>query len=115
MTSDSSDEQNAPNAPKPDEQTVSAERAAYNVVSDTVTGVNVRKSDNVLQAIVVLITMVLLAVVGVILTALNRDWELPWFAGALIGAFAGLVTGIFASGIFLMFYRGVRHIRGKHD
>jgi len=33
----------------------------------------------------------------------------------LIGSFAGLVIGIFGSGIFLMIYRAARHISGKHD
>jgi hypothetical protein len=53
--------------------------------------------------------------VGAILAALNAHWDLPWFGGALIGSFAGLVIGIFASGIFLMIYRAARHIKGKHD
>ena len=94
---------------------VSSGRAAYNVVSDTVIGVNVRVSDNVLQAVFILAAVVVLAVVGAVLAALNGDWDLPWYAGALIGGFAGLVIGFFASGIFLMIYRAVRHMQGRHD
>ena len=96
-------------------ENISAGHAVYNVVSDTVTGLNVRKSDNRFQAMFILAAALVLAAVGAILAALNGDWELPWFGGALIGGFAGLVIGFFASGIFLMVYRAVRHLQGKHD
>jgi hypothetical protein len=33
----------------------------------------------------------------------------------MAGGFTGLVVGFFASGIFLMIYRAVKHIRGQHD
>lgn len=89
--------------------------AAYNIVTDTVTGVNVRWSDNKFQAIFVFISMVMTSLLGALLAALNSRWNLPWYGGALIGSFAGLVIGILGSGIFLMFYRAVRHIKGKHD
>jgi hypothetical protein len=89
--------------------------AVYNVVTDTVTGVNVRWSDNKFQALFVLISMVVSSLLGALLAVLNSQWDLPWYGGALIGSFAGLVIGIFASGIFLMFYRAARHIKGKHD
>jgi uncharacterized membrane protein YeiB len=35
--------------------------------------------------------------------------------GAVVGGFVGLFAGLFGSGIFLMVYRAVRHVRGKHD
>lgn len=94
---------------------VSAGKAAYNVVADTVTGVNVRKSDNLFQALFILAAIVVSAGVGAGLAAVYGGQDLPWFAGALIGAFAGLVVGFFASGIFLMIYRAVRHMKGKHE
>jgi hypothetical protein len=90
-------------------------QASYNVVTDTVTGVNVRWSDNRFQAIFVLISMVATSLLGALLAAINSQWNLPWYVGALIGSFAGLVIGILASGIFLMFYRAARHLKGKHD
>jgi hypothetical protein len=96
-------------------QSVSEARAAYNVVSDTVTGVNVRWSDNRFQLIFVFVSVALASSVGAILAALNPRWNLPWYGGAMIGSFAGLVIGIFASGIFLLFYRAARHLKGKHD
>lgn len=96
-------------------QEISPGHAAYNIVSDTVTGVNVRGRDNLFQAAFIGVTMLLLAAVGAILAWLKSQWGLPWFAGALIGAFAGLVIGFFASGFFLMIYRFVRHVQGRHQ
>ena len=93
----------------------SPERAAYNVVSDTVTGLNVRKNDNKFQAIFIGISVLIWAMIGTILAVWKTDWELPWFGGAMIGAFAGLVLGVFASGIFLMVYRAIMHMQGRHD
>ncbi len=105
----------ATNANQDQAQSVSSGQAAYNVVTDTVTGVNVRWSDNKFQAVFVFVSVALGSLTGAILAALNARWDLPWYGGALIGSFAGLVIGIFASGIFLMVYRAARHIKGKHD
>lgn len=96
-------------------QSMSTGRAAYNVVTDSVTGVNVRWSDNRFQAVFVFVSVLLLSLVGAVLAVLNAGWDLPWYGGALIGSFAGLVVGIFSSGVFLMFYRAARHIKGQHD
>ncbi len=89
-------------------------RDVYNIVSDTVVGLNVRKSDNIFQAKFIGVTVLLLATIGGASAALNPGWNLPWFGGALIGAFAGLIIGLFASGIFLMIYRAVKHVKGDH-
>jgi hypothetical protein len=97
------------------QQGLAPAHAAYNVVTDTVTGVNVRWSDNKFQAIFVSISMVVSAALGALLAALNAQWNLPWYGGALIGAFLGSVFGVLGSGIFLMFYRAARHLKGKHD
>lgn len=94
---------------------ISSGHAAYNVVSDTVTGVNLRGSDNKFQAKFIFVSVILLAALGALLAWLNTSWELPWFGGAIAGAFAGLVFGVLASGIVLMVYRGARHMKGKHD
>ena len=100
-----------------DEQapTVTTGRAAYNIVTDTVTGVNVRRKDNKFQALFVLGSMFLLALLGSLFAVVNPEWQLPWYGGALIGSFLGLVFGVIASGIFLMFYRAWMHLSGKHD
>ena len=90
-------------------------KEAWNVLSDTVTGVNVRWSDNKFQAVFVSVSVLVLAPVGAVLAAFNPGWNLPWFAAAGLGAFAGLVFGIFASGIWLGIYRLTQHLRGKHD
>ena len=94
---------------------VPSERAAYNIISDTIIGVNARKGDNAFQAKVTFGSVLLFASVGIAIVLLKPDWNLPWFAGALVGAFVGLVFGILASGIILMIYRTMRHIQGKHD
>ena len=98
---------------KPSED-LSAGHAAYNIVSDTVFGLNTRKGDNKFQAKCISVSVLVLATGGAVLAALNRDLDLPWYGGALIGAFAGLVTGVFGSGIYLMVYRAVRHMKGDH-
>jgi len=98
------------------EQTTGGDgRKAYNVVTDTVTGVNVRWSDNRFQAVFVGISVLVLTPVGAALAALNPSWNLPWFGGGAVGAFAGLVFGIFTSGIWLGIYRFIQHMRGQHD
>ena len=88
---------------------------AYHLVSDTVTGLNVRMSDNKFQALFILGSALVLATIGMVLAALFPDWNLAWYAGALLGALAGLVLGLFTSGFLLMIYRGVRHLKGDHS
>jgi hypothetical protein len=107
--------ENAANADRDQAQPVSDAHAAYNIVTDTAFGPNLRWSDNKFQAICVFAAVVVAAIAGAILAAVKTQWNLPWPAGALIGAFAGLVIGVFSSGIWLMFYRAARHLKGKHD
>jgi hypothetical protein len=83
-------------------------RETYNVISDTVTGVNLRVSDNVFQAVAIFVCLVLGAGIG----AAAFEERGP---AALVGGFIGLVAGLFGSGIFLMCYRAIRHLRGRHD
>lgn len=96
-------------------QPLQADQAIYNVVVDTVTGVNARWSDNLFQAVFVGVSVALIALIGAVLALLNPSWKLPWFGGALLGGFAGLVFGVLASGFYLMLYRASRHLKGKHD
>lgn len=112
MESEPSDSPGTPSGSEP--AGPSAERAAYNVVSDTVTGLNVRKSDNAFQARFIAASVLLAAGIAAVLASLNPSWNLPWYGGALIGSFAGLVGGLFLSGIALMIYRAVQHLRGNH-
>lgn len=106
--------QASPFAP-PQQSPVSDAKKAYNVVTDTVTGVNLRWSDNKFQAVFVASSVAVLAPLGAALAALNPSWNLPWFGGAGVGAFAGLVFGVFTSGIWLGIYRFIQHLRGRHD
>ena len=84
-------------------------------MTDTFVGLNVRKSDNRFQAKCILLAVPICAAIVAQLSALNPAWDLPWLGGAAIGAVAGLILGTFGSGIFLMIYRGIRHLQGKHD
>ncbi len=93
---------------------LSSGKAAYNLVSDVVVGVNVRRQDNLFQALFILATVILGFIMGGIIVGL-AETDVPWIAGGVVGAFAGLVGGLFLSGIALMIYRGVRHWKGKHD
>ncbi len=93
-------------------------REAYNIVADTVGGVNVRLSDNVLQLIVILICVLILSPVGAIVGAVYSPPEervIGTIGGGLGMACIGVVLGLFGSGIYLMIYRAVRHVKGKHN
>ncbi len=104
--------ESASDAPSAEEEVASG-KAVYNVVSDTVVGINYRGKDNWFQAMFILVAVLIGAGIGAAV-ALMYD-TLPWYGGAGIGAFGGLVVGFFLSGIILMIYRGVRHMKGKHD
>lgn len=104
--------------PKPHSEGLSSERSGketYNLVTDTVIGPNLRWGDNLLQAAFIFVSIVIASIGGAVLAVFSPTWNLPWIGGAIIGAFAGLVFGTFASGLFLMIYRGSRHLKGKHD
>jgi hypothetical protein len=94
---------------------ISSSHATYNIVSDFVVGPNLRKRDNIWQALSILGSILMFAVVGGVLAVVNVQWKLPWYGGAVIGAFGGLIIGFFVSGFVLMVYRAVRHLQGKHD
>ena len=102
-----------PGDAKPD--SVSDGRAAYNAVTDIVGGPNIRMKDNIFQAIFIAVSVVLFAVIGGIASLFSSDKDFPFWAGMLMGGFAGLLIGVFASSIYLMIYRGARHMKGKHD
>ena len=78
-------------------------REAYNLVTDVVAGPNLRWKDNLVQAVVILICLVIGAAVGAIF---GRPDSLAW---ALVGGFVGVLVGLFTSGIVLMVYRLFRH------
>ena len=82
------------------------------VFSDTVTGLNVRETDNWFQAIFILISIGLSLPPGALRAVLNQT---PWQGGALIDACEGLVFGLLVSGSLLMFYRAVRNLQGKYN
>jgi hypothetical protein len=85
-----------------------SEKQVYNVVSDTVTGANVRWKDNLFQGIAIFIATILGAGIGAVLM------DDP-ILGSVAGGFCGLLIGLFGSGLVLMVYRAIQHGRGKHD
>lgn len=88
--------------------------ATYNVVSDTVVGVNFRWRDNLFQAVFVMMSVLVAALCGAIAVSMNSQMGIPWYGGALAGVLVGLLFGLLTSGVILMVYRGVRHLAGKH-
>jgi uncharacterized membrane protein len=78
-------------------------KETYNAVSDTVVGVNVRKKDNIIQGLIILVTVIIGLVIG------------QMYGGFLmLGGLGGLIIGFLVSGIFLMIYRAVKHASGDH-
>jgi hypothetical protein len=83
-------------------------RQAYNVVTDTLGGPNVRLKDNLFQGIAILVCLLLGAAIGFLVMT-------DGLGGFLLGGIIGLLVGLFGSGIFLMIYRAVKHARGQHN
>jgi hypothetical protein len=114
------DDPSASDVPSAEGMPTSAATASetYNIISDTVVGVNVRKSDNLFQLKVILVCVFIGVPIGAIAGAVLSDSE-NRLIGALAGGFglgfAGVVLGLFGSGIYLMLYRAVCHLRGRHD
>jgi hypothetical protein len=103
-----------PNAP---DQSLTGQQA-YNLVTDTVAGPNVRLSDNLLQAAAIGICLLLGTGIGAAVAAFTAGGPIKGdhlAVGAIVGGFAGLLIGLFTSGIFIMVYRAVMHVRDEHD
>ena len=81
-------------------------RARCNVVTDTVTGVNIRLRDNLFQLAVVIVC----ALAGALIAYFASNDR----ALLALGAIGGLVAGLILSGAILAIYRGMQHLRGKH-
>ena len=87
-------------------------RQAYDLVTDTVAGPNLRLKDNLYQGLAMLICLALGAIIGLFWN--GGPLYGPGFC-AVVGGFAGLLVGLFGSGIYLMIYRAVKHSGGEHD
>jgi hypothetical protein len=83
-------------------------RQTYNVITDTAIGPNIRLKDNLIQAVLILASVLIGGGVG----AMVIDDRLT---GLLVGGFIGLVAGFLVSGMGLMIYRAVKHLKGQHD
>lgn len=96
------------NLPPPDPGQEAADTKTTAVISDTVTGLNLRKKDNFLQLKAIGICIPLGMLIGVLVPNYRLE-------GLLFGFFGGLFVGLFGSGIYLMIYRAVQHARGRSD
>jgi hypothetical protein len=79
---------------------------------------NIRKSDNLFQLKVILVCVLIGVPLGAVAGALLSDSDnrlIGAVGGGLGLGLAGAVLGLFGSGIYLMIYRAVRHVKGKHD
>ncbi len=89
----------------------------YNMVSDNITGVNVRKKDNLFQFIAIIVSMMISVVVAQLLFKFNNG--LLWFESSGDVFLPSLIFGFFAGAIIdggaIAIYRFVSHIRGNHD
>jgi hypothetical protein len=88
------------------------------VVSDTVIGPNLRISDNLFQLAVIVACFLVFAPIGAFVAAQSASPESrngAMVGGALAGTLAALILGVLGSGVILMVYRGLQHLRGKHD
>ena len=113
-------------------------KEAYSIVSDTVVGINARKSDNLLQVKITIITIIIGAIIGVIFDGNTEASEqlpshlqhlvkepvlkvalgvvgLENHTGLVAGAVAGLILGFLGSGFYLMVFRAVKHASGDHE
>ena len=114
-------------------------KEAYSIVSDTVVGINARKSDNLLQVKITIITIIIGAIIGVIFDGnAEASEQLPSHlqhlvkeptifkvalgvvglenhTGLAAGAVAGLISGFLGSGFYLMVFRAVKHASGDHE
>ncbi|MBT6155160.1 MAG: hypothetical protein HOL01_04940 [Planctomycetaceae bacterium] len=64
--------------------------------------------DNVIQGISVLVGVLIGAGVGWSVV----DEPIP---GLLAGGVGGMLVGVFGSGLYLMIYRAMKHVRKDHD
>ena len=113
-------------------------KQTYSIVSDTVIGINARKSDNLLQVKITIITIIIGAIIGVIFDGnAEASEQLPSHlqhlvkepvlkvalgvvglenhTGLVAGAIAGLILGFLGSGFYLMVFRAVKHASGDHE
>ena len=81
----------------------------YNVISDTIVGVNLRGKDNLFQLIAILVALLIGTGIGAMMSPRDR------ITGALLGGFCGVLAGLLLSGAGLRIYHAIRHAHGRHD
>ncbi len=79
-------------------------------VFDTVTGLNLRMSDNMIQAAAISGGGLLCAIIGAVWAWRTDN---PLIAGVLVGGFAGVVVSLFLSGAILGIVRFMSAVRRR--
>jgi len=90
---------------------VTTHRGAYNLISDTVIGVNYRWRDNFIQAVFVLV----FAISGAAVCGWMGRQQGNFKEGLMIGTVIGLIVGVVLTGVAIMIFRAIRHLMGRHD
>jgi len=92
-------------------------RETYNIVSDTITGVNVRRTDNLIQAAVVVVFAILGTALGLLASegVFGVDLEFSARTGAVVGVTTGMVVGLLVSGLAIGLFRLYKHASGQHE
>lgn len=99
---------NPPTTPQ-NPQGPSDDLESYHKIAETVGGVpSLRGKDYVIQGSAAGVGLIIGGGVGLALAPSNK-WPLELAAG--LGAFGGLVAGVFASGIYLMIMGWIRHAK----
>ena len=90
----------------------------YNVVTDTIIGINMRWSDNAVQGAIVAVFAALGAASGAFFIP-GSDPALSEAVtareGAIIGLVIGVILGGFVSGGLIGIFRFVKHLKGQHE
>jgi len=88
--------------------------SSYDIVTDVATGPNIRKKDNLYQAIVAFVGAAIGAGLGYTIIVLATPQNMPGgpinpMVGVVVGSIVGPVVGTLICGGFLMVYRLFRH------
>ena len=89
----------------------------YHIISDTVTGINIRKTDNFIQLKIVTFIVFIFELGAFIWKYYHAN-----FFGfednlgtSMISLILGLLAGGFISGTYIAFYRFIQHLKGNHN
>jgi H+/Cl- antiporter ClcA len=100
-----------------DHKQQSTGKSIYNIVADTITGINYRKKDNLFQLHTIVVSIIVSVIGAQVLVKINNG--LLWFENSgdvfLPSLVFGLFAGVTLGGGAIAIYRFIRHLKGKHD